>query len=339
VGVVAGEHRFVDRSGELSFLGSWSSSFRYTPLYLYGPEGCGKTRLLKEFIRMAPGLLEGRSVAVYVDALERHSLDKAILAPKGVRLAARVLEEIVRAYGGPVGAALAEAIPSILEKAVTGASLRGSLVLVVVDDVVRAIGLERVEWYVKWLFELASRVHEEQGARAVNFIVTTSEGKSLDLVARHRHSHIRLLWNLDKDGFRELYSQLKPPPGLDYDEVWMSLGGNPGRLIELSAQYSWNLKAWLGDLEARLRRVASRVAGEGLRGELKTLVEDPDAALDGPSKEMLRVTDILVEENLILYKAYKPLAGEIKPDRELGIGHYYAWQIPAYKTILEKLIK
>lgn len=43
--------RFVDRVMELNWLRDWSSGFRYVPLYIYGPEGCGKTRLLKEFAR------------------------------------------------------------------------------------------------------------------------------------------------------------------------------------------------------------------------------------------------------------------------------------------------
>ena len=41
---------FVDRALELGFLGGEDGKGSVLPLYVYGPEGCGKTRLLKELI-------------------------------------------------------------------------------------------------------------------------------------------------------------------------------------------------------------------------------------------------------------------------------------------------
>ncbi|RLE83654.1 MAG: hypothetical protein DRJ67_11815, partial [Thermoprotei archaeon] len=43
------EPRFVDRIEELEFLEELSIKGFYPVLYIYGPEGCGKTRLLREF--------------------------------------------------------------------------------------------------------------------------------------------------------------------------------------------------------------------------------------------------------------------------------------------------
>ncbi|MGC8570196.1 MAG: ATP-binding protein [Caldivirga sp.] len=45
------EPPFIDRVMEFNWLRDWASGFRYVPLYIYGPEGCGKTRLLKEFVK------------------------------------------------------------------------------------------------------------------------------------------------------------------------------------------------------------------------------------------------------------------------------------------------
>jgi len=49
-------------------------------------------------------------------------------------------------------------------------------VIIAIDDVVRAVGLEQIDRYVKWLYELLWRVREECSLRAVSFVVTTSEG-------------------------------------------------------------------------------------------------------------------------------------------------------------------
>jgi hypothetical protein len=98
------------------------------------------------------------------------------------------------------------------------ARLKGNVV-VVVDDVVQALGVDRVEWYVKWLHSLQWSVIENYSPKAFNVIVTTSEGVSLNRVLRHRHATIKMLWNLDWRAFRELYNQLSPPESLDYEIV------------------------------------------------------------------------------------------------------------------------
>jgi len=66
--------RFVDRERELEALREWCSRSRVTPLYIYGPEGSGKTRLLKEFTLRLKEYLGGDSIAVYINALEGESV-------------------------------------------------------------------------------------------------------------------------------------------------------------------------------------------------------------------------------------------------------------------------
>ncbi|MEM1547343.1 MAG: ATP-binding protein [Candidatus Methanomethylicia archaeon] len=61
---------FVDRIPELNALIDWCLSFRVLPLYIYGPEGCSKTRLLSEFINKFRELPNGKVISVYIDALE-----------------------------------------------------------------------------------------------------------------------------------------------------------------------------------------------------------------------------------------------------------------------------
>ena len=148
------EVRFINRDEEMETLRDWCSRFRYTPLYIYGPEGCGKTRLLKEFVKAFDEFFGENSIAVYIDALERHSLDKAIIVPKSMELARDIVLALVEKFGGPVGKVVAESITTILERAVVKRRLEDNYVLVVIDDITRAIGLDQIEWYVKWLLRL-----------------------------------------------------------------------------------------------------------------------------------------------------------------------------------------
>jgi AAA+ ATPase superfamily predicted ATPase len=66
--------RFVDRERELEALREWCSRSRVTPLYIYGPEGSGKTRLLKEFTLRLKEHLGGDSIAVYITLLKERVL-------------------------------------------------------------------------------------------------------------------------------------------------------------------------------------------------------------------------------------------------------------------------
>ena len=47
--------RFVDRVDELGALLGLAERGSGVPVYLYGPGGCGKTRLLREFARRLSG--------------------------------------------------------------------------------------------------------------------------------------------------------------------------------------------------------------------------------------------------------------------------------------------
>jgi len=52
-------------------LREFCSTSRALPLYIFGPEGRGKTRLLREFVKNFTRYFSGDGVALYIDALER----------------------------------------------------------------------------------------------------------------------------------------------------------------------------------------------------------------------------------------------------------------------------
>ncbi|BDR92094.1 ATP-binding protein [Vulcanisaeta souniana] len=331
------EPLFVDRVSELGWLRGWVSRFRYVPLYVYGPEGCGKTRLLKEFVRRFREYFGGDAVAVYIDALEMGSIEKAVLTPPGLSLMIDAIRDVINGVLG-VGPSLARAIADVLERAVGRQRLRGNYVLVVVDDVVRAVGMDRVEWYVKWLFELMNKLSSEYGPRAINFVVATSEGESLGSVTRHRHGHAALLWNLDREPFMELLNALNPPRGFDVEEAWRLLGGNPGKAMELANRYNWDLRAMLNDYVRRAVLLMDTIKARGLVNPLRMAINDVDTFYGDPGTTELR--ELLIRENYIIYKDWATLSGSpINPNQEIGVGRFYAWQTPIHREALATTLR
>jgi Cdc6-like AAA superfamily ATPase len=66
-----------------------------TPLYIYGPEGSGKTRLLKEFTLRLKEYLGGDSIAVYINALEGESVENALLLSEPLQELSSIAASIV----------------------------------------------------------------------------------------------------------------------------------------------------------------------------------------------------------------------------------------------------
>ena len=327
------EPRFINRVEELKALEKLATSITTLPIYLYGPEGCGKTRLLKEFIKRFNG------IAVYIDALEGESIEKALITNPVIKELREFAKEVLPGISGTIGAYLANKITSILEKVSTKISIKDKPLLIAVDDVTRAIGLSKIEWYVKWLYELIKKLWEDYKPKSILIIATTSEGQSLDLILRHTYASTRLIWNLDQKAFNELIQELNPPNQAAIEDLWRVIGGNPRALIEIAYNYKWNIDTWLNVLKRKLAKTLITIRSRNLVKELKYVIENPDTIHDKPSPKMEELYKLLIEENLFIYKYMPTLnGGEIPKDPNLGIGKYYAWQIPAYRQILKELL-
>ncbi len=328
--------RFVDRADELGALFGLAERGSGVPVYLYGPEGCGKTRLLREFA----GRLSGREgyLVIYIDALEERDPGRAIYGSEELR---RLLVEAARGASGPLGAVLAYAVTRVLA-GIEKRLVRGKHVVVVVDDVARPIGLDSVEAYVKSLLRLLEYDLAEKEPASALLVASTSEGLSLERLRRHpTWLSLRLLWGLPRDGFEELASLLGAPSRDAVEETWRLTGGNPRALIQIATIYQWSTGAWLHDLGTNVVvPVLARIRAKGLLEELHILLEDPDAAVTRASPRLRRLVRLLTEHNLFIYKAATTLAGKpLPPSPEQGIGEYYAWQLPAYRTLLQERLQ
>ena len=314
--------RFVDRAEELRSLEELASTGFYPILYLYGPEGCGKTRLLHELRRRLgekPGYL-----VVYVDAEEASDPREA------VRAAPEVASELLEALGeaaGPPGRMLARLLPSLLKR-LRERLVAGRRVVVLVDEVARPLGLDAIEQYAKKLLDALEALYE-RGARSVLILATTSEGLSRRLLARHNYAALAEVWNLGRDAYEELLEALGAPRDARGD-AWLATGGNPRFTLMLSS-LGWRverLEAWVE------RRVRALLGGllRSQRDALLAAVEDVDVLEERPS-----LAEALLEANLVIPIDRPCLGYTPPPDPELGIGERYAWQAPVYMRVVHRL--
>jgi len=321
------EVEFTDRDRAIRQVEDWARESTRWPIVIFGPEGCGKSALLRQAAAMLRDL--GYDV-VYVDPLHRF-----FAAHTDVDEIARKLADAASEALGIAQLKLATlAIDAIKELLDRWGRRR---VAVLVDEAFQAIGLDKAGIYVKSLLNLIE--YPPRSYEGIVAVVATSEGVTRGEIGRHRWAHLTPMWNMAKEGFRQLYEAIpgaKPP----FEDVWRLTGGNPDMLLELYKR-SWNVdkmvKALIRDKELTPGFIAK------WRNWLKKTIEDPEAlwSPDAP-EELIRQ---LVERNLVVYNMYDrdPHFWMDQPpperDPELGIGRDVAWQTPIHREAVRRALR
>jgi len=139
--------------------------------------------------------------------------------------------------------------------------------------VFQAIGLDRAEVYVKSLLNLLSTL---QQIMIRSSLITTSEGLSRWRIGRHRWAWLMPMWNMSKEGFKELYELL----GREFPAQSQTLrsfgglsGGNPEVLVRLY-QANWDVDKVITNLIKDKGLTLSFISK--WRKWLELAVEDPD---------------------------------------------------------------
>jgi hypothetical protein len=321
------EVEFTDRDRAIRQVEEWSERGTWSPVVVFGPEGCGKTAWLKQAAEM---LREHGYEAIYVDPMRRD-----FTAHTDVK---ELVKKFAEAAAEAVGIAEVRLATLAIDAVKWLISERGKRrVAVLVDDAFQAIGLDRAAMYVKALLGLTE--YPPEGYERVVAIAATSEGLSRGEIGRHRWAELMPMWNMPKEGFEELYEKLpspKPPP----DEVWRLTGGNPYLLRELYGA-RWRVDRVVESLAERKDIAPSFTAK--WRRQLEGALEDPDTLWSPDAPEEL--IEELVKKNLIVHHLYKREADlwidqpPPEKDLELGIGRHAAWQTPLHREAVKRALE
>jgi len=332
------EVTFADRWRALRQVEDFAAGGTWKPVVVYGPEGCGRTAMMRQAFEVLQSY--GYSV-IYVSPLEEEDEWRVRVSPDVVEVA----KDLVALALGERGAALVDLGLRMLSTL----SKRKRLAAILMDDVFQAVGLDKAEIYVKRLLNFVE--YPPEGLEKAVIIVGSSEGATKTRVGRHSWADIYLVWNMSKEGFRELYDQIpgeKPP----FEEAWKLTGGNPRVLRDLYLS-GWSLE------EAAEKSVTGRglkkVIGDLTESQRRILVEsveDPDMLYrrlrEAQTKEVKRriseLIDRLVELNLIvddvsIRSRHIWIDEPPTTDRSIGVGDEVAWQSPLHREAVRTALR
>jgi len=319
---------FSDREKALKQIYEVSEKGTSYPLIIYGPEGCGKTSLLKQAVEI---FREQGFETFYINPLQRD-----FIAHTDVQ---DLIKRFVETLSEAVGVAqlkLASLAIFVVRELLT--RWRRKKIAVLIDDVFQAIGLDKAETYVKELLGLIE--HPPASYDNIVAIVATSEGVTRERIGRHRWAILRPIWNMSREGFEELVEKI-PGAKPSTDDLWMITGGNPDALRRLY-QANWDINSVVKDVitSRKLEALVSSLNDE----EKKWLIEatgDPDTLF---VRERLELLKRLVEANIMIdtlpERTYDEWIDQPPPERELkiGVGGYVAWQTPLYREAVNRLL-
>ena len=320
---------FVDREQALKRIEDWAGRGTYPVQVVYGPEGCGKSAWLRQSVEL---LRDFGFEVIYVNPIESTFIIELGITDLRNRIMNLIREATSQIAWGRV-------VWSIIDIARSAIEAGTRKLAIIVDDAFQVIGLDRAAIYVKGLLGILE--HPPASYERVIAIAATSEGVSRREIGRHLWASIRPMWNMPREGFRQLYEQL-PGPKPEFDEIWRLTGGNPRMLAELY-RVGWNQWEVINDLiTGKNIKAFTASLGDGERKLLTNAIDDPDVLM---SREGIPLMNKLVELNLVLeipeWRDPKFWIDTPPPERdlELGIGEYVAWQSPMHREAVRKVLE
>ncbi|WP_069807912.1 ATP-binding protein [Vulcanisaeta thermophila] len=324
------EIEFINRETAIKQIEELANKGTWWPLVIYGPKGCGKSALLKQAIEV---LKEHGYEVSYISPLSRAGEDKVVLT-EGLRQLITGISSLLIGDAARLIDTAVELLYNAVRKRLT------SRIALLADDVFQAIGLDKAETLVKGFLNMIE--YPSVKYERIVVIVATSEGVTWERIGRHRWAEIKIMWNMPKEGFRELHNQL-PNPKPDPEQAWKWTGGNP-EMLEKLYRADWDINGIINDMiKDRKLDIMIKTLNKEQAQILKQAIEDPDVIYD----EAARATPLmekLIENNLIIriwHREQRTWIDQPPPDRdpELGIGKYFAWQTPIHREAVKRALK
>ncbi|MFB6470654.1 MAG: ATP-binding protein [Vulcanisaeta sp. AZ3] len=320
---------FTDRDRALEQINEWAERGMSLPVVSFGPEGCGKTAILKQAAHMLREL--GYNV-FYINPLESEFM--AEIEDKDVKK--QFFEIVQEAIKSERWSWIANSVILLTRELL---KRRKRKIAVIVDDAFQAIGLDKAAAYVKGLLGLIE--HPPQPYDRIIAIAATSEGVSRAEIGRHLWSKLIPTWNMPKKGFEELYEKI-PGQKPSFEEVWQWTGGNP-RILSMLYEANWNYEKVIQNFieKKKLDNFVFTLSQEE-REWLADAIEDPDSLY---ARERIPLMNKLVEMNLLIdeihYRDPDLWIDQPPPkkDLELGIGSKAAWQTPIHKKAIKQALQ
>ncbi|ADM28493.1 ATPase [Ignisphaera aggregans DSM 17230] len=327
------EIEFVDREKALKQIEEVAEKGTHVVHVIYGPEGCGKTALFKQ----AKVILEdefGYHV-IYVNPLAYKEKEMLMYTPS-IR---DIVDEVLKSFPDPYSRIVDIAI-KIVSRAMN--RLRKPRIAVLMDDIFQAIGLDKAEIYTKILLNLIEYPPGEYEKIVV--LVSSSEGVTRSRIGRHRWADILIMWNISRDGFKQIYDVVpgsKPP----FEDVWNITGGNP-EMLERIFEFGWDVDRLVERIIVA-KNLVRTIAGLGVEelSLLKQALDDPDIIFRSLKDRFAQsLLNRLIELNLVIeiYERYEWIWIDIPPPEkylEHGIGKFIAWQTPLHREAVKKVLK
>jgi len=214
-------------------------------------------------------------------------------------------------------------------------------IALLVDDAFQTIELDKAETLVKSLLNMIE--YPSIKYENIVILVASSEGITRERIGRHRWADLFIMWNMPKEGFKQLYNIL-PNPKPSFDDIWRLTGGNPETLEKLY-KTNWNVESIIDSI-IRSKRLKAFIASLNNKEKeaLKETLQDPDMILEKLREpETQQLERKLIELNLIIEVWDRNEWSWIdtpppEKDLEFGIGKYYAWQTPIHKEAVKRTL-
>ncbi|PLC61197.1 AAA family ATPase, partial [Vulcanisaeta sp. EB80] len=193
---------FVDRDVAIQQVIKWAGRGTGFPIVVFGPEGCGKTSWLLQSVEV---LREAGFDVIYFNPMRRRfEVEVGIESLR--QHALNVLKQAASEY------ALAKLAWSVIDLAIEAIKHGRGRLAVIVDDAFQYLDKREAALIIKGMLELIE--HPPEHYEKIVAIAATSEGLSREEIGRHLWSMIMPMWNMPKEGFRQLYDKVpgqKPP--------------------------------------------------------------------------------------------------------------------------------